>query len=93
MRSFTMIHTSQRRGKEKIQQGSINDLYKKDKYNISRNNSKLYAGLPANATPVLLPKPGKIISVNTLAKLRTQRWLSNLESKTGNKNEAENIEM
>ena len=86
MRSFTMIHTSQIRGREKIQQGYIHDLYKRGKYNISRNNPKLYAGLPANATPMLLPKPGKIISVNALAKLHTQRWLSNLESKTGNKN-------
>jgi hypothetical protein len=87
-----MIHTSQK-GKERIQQESIHDLFKRDKYNISWNNPKLYTGLPANATPVLWPEPGKIISVNALAKLRTQRWLSNLESKTGNKNDMENIEM
>jgi hypothetical protein len=65
---------------------NIHDLYGESKYNINKGITlNFYAGLPASAAPKQSSKPGKIISVNALAKLHTQRLLSNLESKTGNK--------
>ena len=66
---------------------SIQGFYKEGKYNNSKSNSKLLCGTSRKRRFEGKLKTWKIISVNALAKLHTQRLLSNLESKTGNKND------